>query len=106
METFKTLKSQLRWMGILRRDSVSGIVAVILDSVMFGVCISYAVTTGSFTLFRCRTFEEYMESVFIFLSSMMVTLWYSVFLWQKQDFNRLFVDLDAIIEKSKFRLVF
>lgn len=84
--------------------SVPNIVCIIQKMVVFGIVGSYFITSFCYALISSRTFQEYVESSFFVSSSVMVFFWYSSFFWQSDDFARLFIDLDAIIEKRKTEL--
>lgn len=103
METFTKLKFHLRRLGILKwNDSLRAkSVAIATNCIVLGLCITFALITGSFVIFKAETQLEISLGLFFSFSAIFFIFWFILSLWNKNEIELLLVDLDAIIQKRK-----
>lgn len=104
MKPLELLKIYLHAFGILERDSSKQALFTILKCVHFSIFISNILTNLGFFLFQAHTMNEYSESSFYVLCSILDFWWYLVFFSYRQKFKGLFDDLDALIARSKWEI--
>lgn len=105
MKTLLTLKKQFILMGILQPTTqLERIIFSIANIVLLGLCMIYCVTSSWYIVFEAETFAVYAECLFIVLSSLMLTMWYSFLIWNRNEYRDLFARIDAIVEKSKHKM--
>lgn len=103
MKSIDLIKKLLRWYGILEFGSTSGeqVISIFLTCMVSTVFAIYFITTFLFFVFEAQTIDEYWECLFYMLCSMLVLSWYTTLFQQRANYNDLFDDLEAIVEKSK-----
>lgn len=107
METFAFLKFYLYRLGILKRNTSSSTKyhAILLKCIVFGLCMAYVLITIGYVTFTARTSSEFTLGSVFTSSSLFMTVWFTLVIWSKEKFEKLFVDLDAIIQKSMWRTI-
>ena len=103
MESFKNLKTYLRRLGILpwSSDPKAKIFIFLWNCFLFGLYVCYFLAALCYVLSTAKTFKNYNEVSIYLLSSLLLTLWYSVCCVQKAEYEELFMELGEIMEKSK-----
>lgn len=103
MRTFEQLKKHLRWIGVLESDgSLKGrFVSTISVGTFSTISTIYVLTTTWYFLFTAETFKQYAESALFVASSFLDIMWYFLFRWQRKQYDAMFVELDAILDKRE-----
>lgn len=103
MESISFLKLHLCQSGFWRRDNSPSAKsrALTANYKIIVLCILFSSITGYYTLFTAKTDSEFTIGSFYTISSMFSTLWCLLCIWNRKKIETLFVDLDAMIEKSK-----
>lgn len=106
MESFVTLKHCLRLIGILKWKSSSStpFIGFIRRTVFFGVAMSFVLSLFWFFAFTAQTFSDYSVSFYCMLTGILVWVWYSIYIWEHQEYSDFFNALDGIIEQSMFKI--
>lgn len=92
-------------MGILQPETqLEWIFFSIVNFVLLGILMIYCVTTSWYTAFEAETFAEYAECFFVVLSASVVTMWYSLLIWNRNAYGNFFDRIDAMVEKSKHKM--
>lgn len=71
----------------------------------FGALAVYAILPLAFYFMKARTFDEYEESKFFILHSIMATPSYISFVVQKNTILRLATKFEELVEKSAYLLI-
>lgn len=102
MELFKELKVHLNWIGVWRSDCSARAkeLSVLKKCVVYITLISSFLSTGWFRLFSAQTVRETTESSFFALSALGLVAWYSVLLWQHQQYATILDELDVKMKQS------
>lgn len=105
METFELLRKYLRFFGIIRESSniYEQFVNIALNCLILSVFLIYFLTTLCFFIFDAHTFQDYIDSSFYVLSSLLTMVWYVIYVWQRHKYGHLFDVLNTIIETSEYR---
>lgn len=108
INVLECVKFHLKIMGCLPIDSVHwpscfGCVhfQVIHISVIFAILLLNLVSTGLFHIYEWQTFIDFSEAVFWISRSVLSLTLYSMFIWYKSDFVKLFNDLDQMVNHRK-----
>lgn len=96
--TFKSLKFYLSLMGLWKRGEHYDLV---LNLVFLGFFINFVVSSLWFFLFTAQTIIEFSKCFYYMMSAFLVLAWYSIYLYQRNEYAQVFVDLDTMMEKSK-----
>lgn len=107
MNQFTNLKKYLHWIGVLQYEANSGrMITFALNCAYIIILVSYMVTTFWFFAFDASNFEEYTETLIFWSSVLQSIVCYLTSIWRRKNILHLFIELDAIIEKSKFEKIF
>lgn len=98
--SFKSLKIYLRLMGLWKNNAKHHHNPM-RNTILIIFFINYFVTTLWFFAFEAQTFIEYSESLYYTMSTLLVLSWYSIYLYQVENYAEIFANLDILIEKSK-----
>lgn len=104
METFILLKKFLRFGGILQFDTnIRGhILRILINFIFYSICLLLFLSTFWYFSFKAKIFREYVECLYFLTSSLLMTSWYTVCLWQSDKYTLLFSALDEIVmDRSK-----
>ena len=108
MELFQSLKSYLRRLGILPWSSNprAKIFVSLWNCFLFGLYVCYFLAPLCYVLSTAQTFDNYTKMSIYLLSSLLLTLWYSVCVWQKAEYQALFLELENVMERSTYYFIF
>lgn len=103
METFALLKFHLRLMGILKWDNSLRATnnAFLRNCIVLGMSILYLLTTGLFIIFKAQTQKETATATVFAMAGIFMKLWYILLIWNKKKIEKLFDDMDVIIQKRE-----
>lgn len=103
MKSFILLKTFYQFGGVLKFESKhrARLIQTLINCFFYGLCSILFLSTLAFFSFGNRTFSEYSECLYFLMGSLLMTSWYSVYLWQSEKYVELFSTLDKIIEQSK-----
>lgn len=103
MEIFKELKERLKLIGILFADSNSKEkqLSIIKNVVAVTYFVLIFISSGWFRLFVARSTREITESSFFLLMFLKIFVWYSIFIWQRQEYAAVLSELAEKLEQSK-----
>lgn len=104
MESFKQFKIQLRQLGLLDWDSSPKRKFIVIATYLAGYTVSlFTLSTVTwFLLFTAKKTDT--ERVEGFLNpglGVLITTWFTICIWYRQEHSSFFMDLDAIIGRSK-----
>lgn len=96
---FELLRYHLHWMGLSKWNSKSEGTssAITSNCVHLGIFLFYLASSMWVLLFEAETFKEFAEIFVFIMSAVFQILWYSYFLWQSQNYDSVFDELDKII---------
>lgn len=103
MENFAPLKFHLRLMGILKWDNSLRAKnnTILRNCIVLGSSILFLSTTGLFVIFKAKTQKETATATVFLMSGIFMKLWYILLIWNKEKIEKLFDDMDVIIQKRK-----
>ena len=103
MKSFDLLQVQMRWMGIfpLNAKQNGKITRLFLNCVYFVIILEFILTTLWYFAFTAVTLIEYAQCFYVTTFAFVVLVWYLSYLWHRDDFRALFLDLDKIVLKSE-----
>lgn len=104
MKSFILLKKFYRFGGVLQfaPNRCGRYTTILINCIYYAICITLFLSTFWYFSFGARTFSEYVECSYFFVSSLLMASWYSVYLWRRSEYVDLFSTLDAIIEESEY----
>lgn len=108
MKSLDLLQIQMQWLGILpRHANQSGkTIRLFLNFAIFGIFLEFFLTTLWYFAFTANTLIEHAESFYVVTFAAVLLTWYSIYLWHRDDFRALFLDLDKIILRSEYLFCF
>lgn len=105
MKSFDLLQIQMQWLGILpfhrNQNRNQKVIRQFLSCAIFGVFSEFFLTTFWYFAFTASSIIEYAESFYVVAFSVVLLIWYTTYLWHRNDFRTLFLDLDKIVQRSK-----
>lgn len=106
MECFVKLKKLLRFVGVLPfvSNNHRQILKILINCVFYALCLILFLSTFWFFSFESKTFNEFVECLYFLTSSLLLTSWYSVYLWQSEKYSQLFSNLEDIIHQSRKKI--
>lgn len=105
MKSFELIRKYMNFFGISRRDPNNRLKTT-LNTVHFVNIIVYILASCGFTAFEAETFSEYSESLFYNFCALLTLWWYLIYVLQSENFVQILDDLDEMIEKSEFFLIY
>lgn len=104
MKSFILLKKFYRFGGVLQfaPNQYGRYITILINCIYYAICIMLFLSTFSYFSFGTRTFSEYVECSYFFVSSLLMASWYSVYLWRRSEYVDLFATLDEIIKESEY----
>lgn len=103
MESISLIKLHLCQLGLWRCDDSPSAKsrALTANCKIIVLFILFLSITGYYTLFTAKTDSEFTIGSFYTISSMFSIFWCLLCIWKREKIETLFVDLDAMIEKSE-----
>lgn len=74
---------------------------LILNIVFIGMLINFFVTSLWYFAFTAQTFIEYSKCFYYMMSGLLGLIWYLIYIFQREKYAQVFIDLDILIGKSK-----
>lgn len=102
MKYFEELKVQLRQLGILHWDSSpkSRNIAIASRCGLIAIYVSNILAPAWYLLFEAKSPRENAECTIFALGSLFLFSWYLAILFQSEKYEKLFDELNAIIDAS------
>lgn len=104
MKTFEKLKVFLRLLGILQYDGNHRrtLITITLNFILLGIYVVFSITTLYCLTFRAQTLSNFLDNTFFVLLALVNVLWYCNFIYRRNMYTALFIDLDQIILESEW----
>ena len=103
MSIFQELENNLYFLGILNWGSSNKtkFITIIINCVVVTISVSYVISNTWFLLFEAQTPDERIDGFNFALSSLLLCAWYLNFIWNRNQYTAIMIDLAKIVETSK-----
>lgn len=104
MESFKILKKNMRFLGILRTasDQKDQNRSVIMNCLFYIVIIEHTLTLSAFLVFEAKTFREIAASFYYVCYTLQVLSWYTFLFLNRNKYADSFSELEEIVAQSNY----
>lgn len=109
VEVFKSLKFQLKLLGILKFDLPSPFqkfpILLVQRISIFAFLIESVLASLGYCFFRAKSTFDFVESFYMAIGFILVLIQYSVLLWKRHEIVHLFDAIAGIIETRNIKLL-
>lgn len=102
MVSFISLKKYLTVLGLRREETNIGKILKIASNCAFlGLLVTFLLSTLWYFCFDAKVLADYTGCFYFMSCALLPMAWYLNYLWKRNEYTKLFTDLDEIIEKRE-----